>query len=104
MTMDIDKLSLNELRDLQTQVGRAIARYEERRKRDAMADLEARARALGFSLGELMGMEPVRRRRPGPAKFVNPSDANKTWSGRGRRPRWLEAAIKSGMSLDDLRV
>jgi DNA-binding protein H-NS len=87
--MDLDTLSLHELKDLQAQVGRAITSYEGRRKRAAVTDLEERARALGFSLGELVGIETVRRRRPALAKYANPSNASETWSGRGRRPRWL---------------
>ncbi len=27
-----------------------------------------------------------------------------TWSGRGRRPAWLNAALAAGKSLDDLRA
>ncbi len=102
--MNLDKLSLKELKDLQVQVARAISGYEDRKKREAIAALEENARALGFSLAELVGATPVRRRKPARAKYANPANADETWTGRGRKPRWVEAALKSGKSLDDLLI
>ncbi len=31
-------------------------------------------------------------------------DAGNTWSGRGRRPGWINAALAAGKSLDDFRA
>ena len=37
-------------------------------------------------------------------KFRNPENLAETWAGRGLKPRWLSAAIKSGKKLDDFRI
>lgn len=37
-------------------------------------------------------------------KFQHPADPKLTWSGRGRRPRWVTEALEGGRSLDDLRI
>jgi DNA-binding protein H-NS len=37
-------------------------------------------------------------------KFRNPENPEETWAGRGLKPRWLAAAIKSGKKLDDFRI
>jgi DNA-binding protein H-NS len=37
-------------------------------------------------------------------KFRNPENPSETWAGRGLKPRWLAAAIKSGRKLDDFRI
>jgi DNA-binding protein H-NS len=37
-----------------------------------------------------------------PVKYRD--DRGNTWSGRGRRPHWLSAAIQDGMSLEDFAV
>jgi DNA-binding protein H-NS len=37
-------------------------------------------------------------------KFRNPENPSETWAGRGLKPRWLAAAIKSGQKLDDFRI
>jgi len=39
-----------------------------------------------------------------PPKYRNPERAEETWTGRGLRPRWLTAALKSGKSIDDFRI
>ncbi len=101
--MDLNSLSLKELKDLQAQVTKAIASYEDRKKREALAELEEKAREMGFSLAELTGVAPVgRKRAPAAAKYANPANQSDTWSGRGRKPRWFEAALAAGKSPEDL--
>lgn len=102
--IEIYSLSLKELKALQAQVARAIATYEDRRKKDALSELEEKARELGFTLAELTGVAVSRKRAPAEVKYANPANPADTWSGRGRKPRWFEEAMKAGKSADDLRV
>jgi DNA-binding protein H-NS len=37
-------------------------------------------------------------------KYRNPSMPSETWSGRGKQPRWLVAAIKSGRKIEDFKI
>jgi DNA-binding protein H-NS len=103
-SININELSLKELKDLQQQVARAISSYEDRKKREALAELEEKARALGFSLAELTGGSAPRKRAPASAKYANPANPSDTWSGRGRKPRWFDAALKSGKKPEDLAL
>ena len=54
--------------------------------------------------------EPLREktgRRPYPRvlpKFRNPDQPSETWAGRGKRPRWLTAELRSGKRIDDFRI
>lgn len=104
MNIDLNALSLKELKDLQGQVSKAIASFEDRRKKEALAELEEKAKQMGFSLAELTGVTAVRKRAPAVAKYANPADATETWSGRGRKPRWFEAALKSGKKPEDMAI
>ena len=52
MDIDLNDLSLRELKDLQARVGRAIASYEDRKKKEALTELEEKAREMGYSLAE----------------------------------------------------
>jgi DNA-binding protein H-NS len=48
-----------------------------------------------------------RIRRPYPKvlpKYRNPLLPLETWSGRGRQPRWLAAAIKEGRNIEDFKI
>lgn len=101
---DLNNLSLKELKDLQGQIEKAIAGYNDRRKKEALADLEDRARSLGFSLSELTGIALPRKRTAAAAKYANPANAADTWTGRGRKPRWFEEAIASGLTAEELEI
>ncbi|MCE6949733.1 H-NS family nucleoid-associated regulatory protein [Cereibacter sphaeroides] len=103
--IDLKDLSLKELKVLQAQVIRAIATFDERRKKAAREELEERARELGFSLAELTGTPlPRRIRARATPKYANPANSAETWSGRGRRPRWFGDAMSAGNTPDDLRI
>ena len=49
----------------------------------------------------------VHGRRPYPKvfpKYRNPAKPSETWAGRGRKPRWLTAQLKSGKQIDDFPI
>lgn len=104
MTPDLNSMSLKELKDLQSQVAKAIAGFEDRKKRAALAELEEKARELGFSLAELTGGAAPRKRAPASAKYANPADKSDTWSGRGRKPRWFAEALAAGKKPEDMAI
>ena len=104
MSLDLNKLSLKELRDLQSQVAKAISGYEDRRKREALVELEEKAKEMGFSLSELTGVPGTRKRSPSVAKYANPANKSDTWSGRGRKPRWFSEALARGGKPDDMAI
>jgi DNA-binding protein H-NS len=37
-------------------------------------------------------------------KYYNPLAPSETWSGRGKQPRWLVAALKTGHKLDEFKI
>jgi DNA-binding protein H-NS len=37
-------------------------------------------------------------------KFRNPQVPSETWSGRGKRPRWLSAALKTGRKIEEFVI
>lgn len=104
MEIDLNALSLRELKDLQNRVSRAIASFEDRKKKEALAELEEKAREMGFSLAELTGAATLRKRTPAVAKYANPANPSDTWSGRGRQPRWFAAALAAGKTPESLAI
>ncbi len=101
---NLNTLSLKELKELQSQVGKAISGFEDRKKKETLAELQEIARAKGFTWEELTGASVVRRRAPATAKYANPANKSDTWSGRGRKPRWFIGALASGKHPDELAV
>jgi DNA-binding protein H-NS len=51
--------------------------------------------------------EPRPERRKFPAvspKYRNPDQPTETWSGRGKRPRWLTAALTAGRTIEEFII
>lgn len=107
MSVDLSDLSLEDLKSLRKKIDRLIDGWEERRRREALAAAEEAARSHGFNLSDL-GVSGGKRRggaKPASvARYANPANAAETWSGRGRRPEWLKAALDAGRSLEDLAI
>lgn len=109
--VNLDEMNLDDLRALRQRLDRAIGSFEDRRRREALAAAEQVAREHGFALAELTGNKPARARRgaaaprsAGEARYANPDEPTQTWSGRGRRPRWVSEFVGSGRSLDELAI
>ncbi|MFA9229412.1 MAG: H-NS family nucleoid-associated regulatory protein [Microgenomates group bacterium] len=104
MSLDLEKYSFKELKEIQSQVAKAISSFEDRKRKQALVEIEDRAKALGFTLAELTGLAGTRKRSPAVAKYANPDDSTDTWSGRGRKPRWFAAALASGKKPEDFAI
>lgn len=102
--MNLNELSLKELKKLQSDVERAIASYEDRMRKEALSELEARAKAMGFNLAELVGAAPKKQRAAKSPKYAHPENPELTWTGRGRKPKWVSEVLAQGKSLDDFAI
>lgn len=100
--IDLNALSLAELKQLEKNLAKAIASFEDRRKAEARAAAEAVAREHGFSLNDLANAAPSRK---GAApKYRHPENPEITWSGRGRKPVWIAEGLEAGKSLEDFAI
>lgn len=103
--INLDTLSLDELEKLHKDVAAAIKSYQQRKKDEAKAVLEKKAQELGFTLDEFLD-DTKKKSKPKKIspKYADPSDPSQTWSGRGRKPRWVETYLAQGKTLEDLRI
>lgn len=91
MDVNIQEMTLEELKALQKEVTKAISDYEARKKRLAAQALADLAEQHGFSIAELL--ESVNtKRKPVKPKYRHKENHELTWSGRGRKPSWLDDA------------
>ncbi len=104
-TPNLEKMSLDELKNLRKELDKAIAGYEARQRRAALAAAEAAAREAGFSLSELTaGVKSSRKSSSAPPKYRHPENPALTWSGRGRQPSWFRDLTKEGTAREDLEI
>ena len=103
--INLEKLSLDELKKLKADVEKSIKSFEARQKKEARKALEKLAKDFGLSLEEVLGAGKKSGRGPKTApQFRNPANASETWSGRGRQPAWFKEAIASGKSRNDMKI
>jgi len=60
-----------------------------------------KAAELGFEISDLL---PPKEKVKAHPKYQNPIDPKDTWSGKGKPPNWVKAALDSGKTLDDLLI
>lgn len=101
-TVNVDRMSLKDLIDLEAKVQKAIAVARDRERAEVKQALANMAEKRGFTVGELFGGRG--RGKTSAAKYVNPDNRAETWTGRGRKPNWLVAKLKKGAKLTDFAI
>ena len=100
---DLKSMSMDELWSLHEFVSSALAR----RISAETERLNQRLRQLGLGALPHNVKKTSHARRPYPKvfpKYRNPAKPSETWAGRGKKPRWLTAQLKSGKRIDDFRI
>jgi DNA-binding protein H-NS len=105
MAIDIKKLNQNQLNELIQQAETRKHELSKERVIKLREKIIALAKAEGFTIEELFGGARGRKtRRPAKPKYRNPADRAQIWSGRGKRPRWFNAALAAGKKEKDLLI
>lgn len=107
MTMRDDpfeKMTLQELRELQASIDRHIGQRQAEERSALREKFRRMAEEQGFALADIVGTSRGGKGRTVAAKYVNPDNPLETWSGRGRQPRWMVARLKSGAKPEDFAI
>lgn len=106
-SVNVDKMSLKELVELEAKVSKAIAAARDRERVELKRKVAELAETHGFSVNELFGAARTGRgkvKSVGIARYANPDDSSDTWTGRGRKPNWLLERLKKGAKLEDFAI
>jgi DNA-binding protein H-NS len=109
--LDLEALPLDDLWALHERITRVLSARIIAQKQE----LEQRLLQLTQGKGEIAAAvgrkaapaDGPRQRRSYPRvypKYRNPSAPAETWSGRGKQPRWLVAALKAGRKIEDFVI
>ncbi|WP_407119880.1 H-NS family nucleoid-associated regulatory protein [Bradyrhizobium sp. STM 3561] len=106
--LELEAMSLDDLWSLHGEISGILSDRIKAEKQE----LEKRLAVLGGGMAALAETSGLRispngkQRRKYPRvlpKYRNPQ-TSETWSGRGKRPRWLVAAMKSGRRIEEFRI
>lgn len=103
MTIDIDGLDLDALKQLQKDVSRRILSYEKVLRRNALSAAREAAKLHGYDLDDLYGKDG-KKWSPSANKYAHPDDPSLGWSGRGRQPAWFKELVDAGKNPEDLLI
>jgi DNA-binding protein H-NS len=103
MAKELERMSFKDLQELELKVRKAKASVQDRTRTELRAKLEAQAAAAGFKISDLFGGRGGKGRKVA-AKYVNPDNTSETWTGRGRKPRWLSAKLKDGERIEKFLI
>jgi DNA-binding protein H-NS len=106
--LNLDAMSVDEIWQLHEEIIRVLSARLTSEKRA----LESRLSQLSRETGEAPPEVKLKRNTPGKRrkypkvfpKYRNQNEPSETWSGRGKKPRWLAAAIKAGHSIEEFVI
>ena len=110
--LDLEAMPLDDLWALHEQISSILSKRitaEKRQLENRLLQLNRGKDALG---PVKLKLEPDRANRERPRrkyprvfpKYQNPDVPTETWSGRGKRPRWLVSALKAGGTVEDFKI
>lgn len=104
--IDLSKLSDDELQELIPKIEHELSRRQEDRKREVLQKMKELAESIGTTPEALLkeGRGKARRQQRKGKMYQHPDDPSETWSGRGKRPGWLEQLLESGKTLEELEL
>ncbi|WP_170565444.1 H-NS histone family protein [Ruegeria atlantica] len=107
MTIDISGLNAAELKKLAAKIEKRTVEVEKETLQTALKEMRAIADKLGVTFEDVIALHSGKGKKTATKaapKYANPDDPSQTWTGRGRKPAWLKAALEAGKSIDDLMI
>jgi DNA-binding protein H-NS len=107
--LNLDAMSVDEMWQLHEEISQVLSvrlTSEKRELEKRLAQLRREKETRQTEPAEALPSVP-RERRQYPRvfpKYRNPNEPSETWSGRGKQPRWLTAALKTGHSIDEFAI
>ena len=110
--LNLDVMSIDEMWQLHEEVIRILSvkltsEKRELEKRLAQLRREKKAMPQSESIDWQSKKDTAEKRRKYPKvfpKYRNPTDLSETWSGRGKQPRWLTAALNAGHTINEFVI
>lgn len=105
MRINVEKLSLTDLVELESKIKNALAVAKERERAEVRGKVEELVKSSGFTIEELFarGRSAAKGKTVAP-KYINPENSAETWTGRGRKPKWLVAKLAKGAKMDEFAI
>ena len=108
MNINLATLSFEELTSLLQSIDMEVKSRKQSEVSALLETIKQKAESLGMNVEDISSL--LNKKGTGKpakvsaAKYANPADRSQTWTGKGRKPKWFEAAIASGKKESDLAI
>ena len=99
----VDDYSYTELVKPKSDLEAALETVKKKTAERLREEYRQAAEESGLTLAEVLA-KPKKTKSAATVQYRDPEDAANTWSGRGRKPKWVEDCLERGLTLDDLSV
>ena len=93
----LEKAPFDELLKIQKDLNKLIKRREKQEKQKKVAELKRMAAEFGLDITVKTANKTVNL-----PKYISPNDSELTWSGKGRKPKWVQQYLDNGGRLEEL--
>lgn len=108
MAVSLDGMSPKELEALVLEVNSRMVSVKSDQVRTMRSTIEHQLAAEGLTIDDVFpnrGRKVGKRAGAGMPKYRSPDNAQQTWTGFGKKPRWfVEAIAKPGVTADSLLI
>jgi len=102
---DYQKLSESELQAVIESAEKALKNIQANKRKDVIAKIKELAASIDVTVDiHESEKKSVRKGVKVPVKYRHPKDPEKTWTGRGVMPSWLQALINAGHDRSEFEV
>ena len=107
---NLDAMSIDEMWQLHEEISAVLSirlTSEKRELEKRLAQLRREKEMRQSESADSQAKDAPRERRKYPRvfpKYRNPNEPSETWSGRGKQPRWLTAALKTGHKIEEFVI
>ncbi len=105
----LEQLGLEGLEQVEKRLEQERKRRQREARKQAQQEIREVAQRYGLGVEELLAQVDTAKggsksKGKVPPKFRHPEDPSKTWTGRGRKPKWVQAWEEAGGDIEALRI
>jgi DNA-binding protein H-NS len=101
---NLNTLSPAELQSLIKDAQIALEQKQSGMRKDVIAQIKELADSIGVTVEIIDNKKSKRASGPVSVKYANPNNPSQKWTGRGMKPKWLQALVDQGHNLDEFLV
>ena len=104
-TLDYDQFDRVTLLQIMEEIPLELKKRDKVMRQELKSKMQKLAEEAGYSLDDIIAggkiKAPTKKATP---KYEKPGEPTTTWTGRGRKPLWVLAALDEGKVMEDLEI